>query len=636
MSGIAAIFHTDHRAADLRQLGAITATMAQRGADGIHHWQQGPVALGHCAFHCSAEDANAQQPLADESDGLILVLDGYLANYHDLRRDLAGRGARLRNHSDAELILNAYRIWGEACLDHCDGEFAFIIYDRAEQRLFCACDHTGLRQLHYHWDGVHFIAATDIAGVLAALPHDPAPNLPYLAEHIADAWFSSDETPWQGVTRLPAAHCLTLDAGALRLREYWQLPTEVTIRHASDAEYAAHYRSMLAECVTASARTHAPLACDVSGGLDSSAIFCLAHQLDKAGQLPAPDLQGFTLKAPPGTPADEADYVDAVRRQTGRAIAAVDLFCPDLDWFIRQGGADRRLPFLPNTVMLRGIAAAAAAQGCRVNLVGQGGDQWLDGHPHHIRQALHMRDWAALGQNLRADWHGMGAGWTLRQILRQGAAACLPDRTRGRLLAMFARATAYNQGSNPALLDPEMRMALEKRKQAYQRRIAGSSPDAGRKLAKLAFPFSQLTYDMANLQGSQVGIEYRYPMLSRKFIEFSAATPEHIRWRGGTTKFVHRLAMAGIMPEEIVGRDSKAHFSQTFHRHLGGLEEVCRDAVKEKLYRQLVSPGRLLREFTIAREDKIDRMPIWTLWGSFAAAAFLTMQDTGKHEDLAR
>ncbi len=632
MSGIAAIFHTGGRAAELRHITAMTAAMAHRATEGVDHWRQGPVALGHCAFHTTAEEGTAAQPLADESGNLVLVLDGYLTNYHDLRRDLLERGARLRNASDAELVLHAYRIWGMACLDHCDGEFAFIVFDKAEHRLFCACDHTGLRQLHYHWDGETFVAATDVAGVLAALATTPSPNLPYLAEHVANAWFTSDETPWQGVMRLPAAHCLTLDAHGLRTREYWHLPTEVTVRHKSDADYAAHYRSVLTECVSASARTHAPLACDVSGGLDSSGVFCLADRLAKDGQLPAPDLLGFTLRAPPGTPADEMEYVRAVEQQTGRAIAAVDLFCPDLEWFIKQAKADRRLPFLPNTVMLRDLAAAAAAQGCRVNLVGQGGDQWLDGHPHHIRQTLRMRDWRALGQNLRADWHGMGARWTIGQMLRQGLSACLPDGVRSHLLEMFARTGADDEGSNLALLSPEMRAALAGRRQTYLARIAGVSPDASQKLAKLAYPFSQLTYDMTNLQSAQVGIEYRHPMLARKFIEFSAATPEHIRWRGGETKFVHRLALKGILPDAILRRDSKAHFSQTFHGHLAGMERTCLETNCKSLYRRLVSPEAVQREFATAQSGSIDRIPIWTLWGSFAVAAFLQAQDSVQPE----
>ncbi|QZH76391.1 MAG: hypothetical protein JY451_07625 [Erythrobacter sp.] len=613
----------------------MTATLAHRGPDGTRHWQQGWLALGHCAFDTSAEELTSRQPLASACESLVLVLDGYLANFYDLRHDLTARSALLRNASDAELVLHAYRVWGEACLDHLDGEFAFIIFDKTQQRLFCACDHTGLRQLHYHWDGRTFVAATDIAGVLAALPFDPPPNLPYLAEHVANAWFTSNETPWQGLMRLPAAHCLTLDVNGPRLREYWHLPTDVTIRHKSDAEYAEHYRSVLTECVSASARTHAPLACDVSGGLDSSAIFCLADRLAHEGRLPAPDLLGFTLRAPTGTPADEADYVRAVERQTGRTVEAVDLFCPDLDWFAAQGAADRRLPFLPNTVMLRDIAAAAAARGCRVNLVGQGGDQWLDGHPHHIRQALRMGDWRALRQNLRADWSGMGAGWTMREMVRQTVTACLPDSLRGILLARRDQEKPF-EGANPSLLSPAMRDALAARRQSQIERRASASPDARLKLAKLEFPFARLVYDMMNLQASQVGIEYRYPMLSRKFIEFSAATPEHIRWRGGTTKYIHRLALQGILPDKVLERESKAHFSQTFHLHLSRLEAACTDALEDDMYSKLIVPDELRREFTIAREDSIDRMPIWTLWGSFASAAFLEARNSGLHGGLSQ
>ncbi len=630
MSGIAAILHTNGRPVAMGQIEKMMAAMAYRGQDGSGSWHDGAVALGHCAFHTCAEDADAVQPLASEDGGQVLVMDGYLVNYADLRADLRQRGAALRNSSDAELVLHAYRLWGHNCLDHIDGEFAFVIYDALRREVFAGCDHTGLRQLHYHWDGTTLLAATDIAGVLAALPEAPPANLPYCAEHIANGWFTDNETPWQGIMRLPKAHCLSIGlhpgTGDPQVREYWQLPTQVTIRHKSDADYVDHYRTVFTECVAASARTHAPLACDVSGGLDSSAIFCVADAMDKAGELPAPGLLGFTLSAPAGTSADEREYVDAVARKTGREIEAVGLFCPDLDWFAQQGERDGRLPFLPNTIMLREIAATAAAKGCRVNLDGQGGDQWLDGHPHHIRQALRMRDWSALRQNLRADWQGMGAGWTIGQLLRQSVVSLLPGSIRDMLMKALNRDDPMTSGVDIGPLTPAMQIALEERKRSFDDRLAHFSPDDRRKQAKLCFPFTLLANDMLNLQTSQVGIENRHPMLSRKFIEFSASTPEHIRWRGGTTKFVHRKAMEGILPAEIINRNSKAHFNQTFTPHLSEMQAFCIERAGAAEFQKLVLPEVLAEEFTTALNLPFDRIGIWTLWGCYAVAAFLELQ----------
>jgi len=622
MSALAAVFHSDDRQADAASAQAMTSAMAYRGADGIRHWHGGPAALGHCAFHTTAEDGDAQQPLTNARGNLVVCLDGYLTNYDDLRRDLTQRGARLRNTSDAELVLHAYEAWGDDCVLHLDGEFAIVVHDAAARSIFCACDHLGLRQLYYHWDGATLLAATDIAGILAALPDRPSPNLPYMAEHTADCWYTDSETPWQGIMRLPKAHALHLSAGEPRLREYWQLPAGVTIHHKSDADYIEHYRAVLTQCVTDSARTHVPLACDVSGGLDSSAIFCLADKLYKEGTLPAPDLLGFTLSAPEGSWADEREYVKAVEQKTGRQIAAVDLFCPDLDWFTQQGRQDHRLPFLPNTVMLRGVASVAAEAGCRVNLVGQGGDQWLDGQPHHIRQAIRMGDWNALGRNLRADLRGMGPAWTIRQILRQSVTAAIPDRVRAAILRFSSRTTSGTE-EHIGLLTPPMRKALAERKRGFARRLADYAPDDQLKQIKLTSPFASLVYDMMNLQTAQVGIEYRHPMLSRKFIEFSAATPEHIRWRGGTTKYVHRQAMKGILPDSIVERQDKAHFSQTFVPHLSDMQQFCLMPSENNSLTKVVVTEAMAQEFTISQSLPIDELPIWTLWGCYAVAAFL-------------
>ena len=610
----------------------MTSAMSYRAGNGMGHHVRGPVALGHCAFHTSAEDRDASQPHTGADGRFAIVLDGYIANYADLRTDLLGRGAALRNRSDAELFLQAYMLWGPDCLDRLEGEFACIIADHAEQTLLCACDHTGLRQLHYHWDGRSLVAATDIAGVLAALPEQPAPNLPYLAEHVANEWYSQDETPWQGIKRLPKAHSLIVGASGTQRREYWHLPTEVTIRHASDAEYAEHYRSVLTDCVRAASRSDAPLACDVSGGLDSSAIFCIADRLEKSGALPAPALHGFTLRAPEGTAADEAMYVRAVERQTSRAIAPVDLFMPDLDWFARQGEVDHRLPFLPNTVMVRSMAGAAANKGCRINLVGQGGDQWLDGLPHHFRQALQMRDWNALGQNWRADWRAKGAIWTVREFAKQSAMALAPAALHDRLKRFRQTIEASEDDSAAHILSDDMRSVLAERRAVFAARFADIPPDDRIKRLKLESPFPLLVYDMMNLQASRSGLEYRHPMLSRRFISFSAATPEHIRWRGGQTKFIHRVAMSGVLPNAIVRRDSKAHFNQTFYKHLPTMRQTILQDIDKSIFSTLVDPLAVKRMVASTCAPPFDRSPIWTLWGLYASAAFLSQNSAANKE----
>ncbi|WP_271079232.1 asparagine synthetase B family protein [Aurantiacibacter sp. MUD61] len=622
MSAIAVILHTDGEPAAASAISAMTAAMHYRGQDGVHHQLLDACGMGHCALQISAEDRDSVQPLSDDGSRYTISLDGYVANYAELRRDLTQRGARLRNRSDAELVLQAFILWGQECLDHIDGEFAFAIYDRVENALFCACDHTGLRQLHYHWNGRTFVAATDITGVLAALDERPDPNLGYLAEHIANGWFTCDETPWQGIMRLPRGHCLTVANGKLQRREYWELPLDITTRYRTDGEYIEHYRSLLTECVAEAGRSDHPVACEVSGGLDSSAIFALANHMDRAGKWPSPGLAGFTLSAPRGTPADEARYVEALVRSTGRAIEGVPLFCPDLEWFEAQANSDQRLPFLPNTVMLRSLAKAASEQGCRISLTGQGGDQWLDGLPHYYRQSLRGADWRGFRQSFGADRRARGLGWSTRQALRQSLVAALPDVVRDRLRDLRDGERSIASGAD--WLSDEMQMVLKQRADAFEAETAALPADDRAKRGKLVEPFALLVYDMLNLQSVRLGVENRHPMLSRKFMEFSASTPEHIRLRGFTTKYIHREAMRDLLPRAIVDREDKAHFSQTFAPYLPEMQAFIAEQLDENTqFREVVKSDIVCGAFDSAKGAAIDRIPIWSLWGSYASAVFL-------------
>ena len=209
MSGIAGIVHFDGRPVEPGQIEAMTAAMDYRGPDGINHWVHGHVALGQCMLRTTPESLEETQPLANEDGSLVLVMDGRLDNWEELRADLRKRSVALRDRSDTELVLRAYEIWGEGCLDHLDGDFALAIWDRIRQRLFCARDRMGHKPFYYRRENHRFTFASDPAALLAG-SRLPALNTGMLAEFLADEFHSLDETLWTGVHRLPPAHALEI------------------------------------------------------------------------------------------------------------------------------------------------------------------------------------------------------------------------------------------------------------------------------------------------------------------------------------------------------------------------------------------------------------------------------------------
>ena len=217
MSGIAGIIHFDGKPVEPGLIEKMTSAMAHRGPDGINHWVKGSVALGQCMLRTTPESLEEHQPLTNEDESLVLVMDGRVDNWEELRRELLGRGAVLRNRSDAELVLRAYEIWGRDCLAHIDGDFALVIWDARRQEAFCARDRMGHKPFNYHWDGKTLAFASELHAILA-LPWVPEiPNEGMLAEFLAAEWYSRDETLWQGILRLVAAHRMVVDATGPRL-----------------------------------------------------------------------------------------------------------------------------------------------------------------------------------------------------------------------------------------------------------------------------------------------------------------------------------------------------------------------------------------------------------------------------------
>ncbi len=393
MSGIAGIIHFDGAPVAPGLVESMTGAMAHRGPDGIDHWAKGSVALGQCMLRTTPESLEEHQPLTNEDESLVLVMDGRVDNWEELRRELLARGAVLRNRSDAELVLRAFETWGRDCLPHIDGDFALVIWDARRREAFCARDRIGNKPFHYHWDGRTFSFASELHAILALPWVREELNEGMVAEFLANEWHSRDETFWQGVLRLVAAHRMVVDARGPRSEQYWEPDLEATMPCTSDDEHAEYYRALFTDVVRRMSRSSQPLACEVSGGLDSSAIFAVAEHLRRQQRLLAPGVDGYTLAFHDDRDANDLPYARAVGEHLGVAIREVAPSRMPLSWYRDWARRYREFPSYPNGVMGLGIREEARRRGSRALLVGVGGDEWLCGSHSYYAEALIAKQW---------------------------------------------------------------------------------------------------------------------------------------------------------------------------------------------------------------------------------------------------
>ena len=317
MSGIAGIIRFDGRPVEQGLITKMTAAMPYRGPDGINHWVRGSVALGQCMLRTTPKSLEETQPLTNEDESLVLVMDGWLSNWKELRAELLTKDVRLRNRADAELVLRAYEVWGAKCLAHIDGDFALVIWDARRREAFCARDRMGNKPFAYHWDGKMLMFASELHAILAMPGVPQIPNNGMIVEYISDEWFSFDETLWTGVMRLPGAHHMSVGSAGPQPVSYWTPNLNTPQPYARDEDYIEHYRDLFADCVRRLSRSHKPVAYEVSGGLNSSAVFCMAEHLRRSGKLPAPGMEGYTVALTEYEDADELSYARAVGQHLG-------------------------------------------------------------------------------------------------------------------------------------------------------------------------------------------------------------------------------------------------------------------------------------------------------------------------------
>lgn len=606
MSGIAAIFHADGQPADPQVLAAMTGAMAYRGPDGIANWCEGPVAIGHCLLVSTAEQRRGPQIAGNADSTVQVALDGYLHNPDELRGELKAIGHPVRNCTDAEIVLRAYEAWGSECPVRLEGEFAFVLWDGRRREVFCARDHQGLRPLLYHWDGKRLLVASDATGILAALPEEPKPNLGYLAQVLTWEYYTRDETKWNGIVRLAQAHAMVASSSGLRTSQYWSLPIGQSPPYRKEADYIAHYRELLADSVRRSARSDRPLAIEASGGLDSTALFCMAHHLQRNGPFPAPAIRGYTLAGPPGTGADEIAYPRAVAAELGVKISEHPYFAPPLDWFDRDAACSRDLPLMPNGAMSILEEQAMVADGCRACINGVGGDQWLDGSPFYYSELARRGAVSDLVRAAMADIAAQGMGKTLQLAWRYGLKPAIPAGLRPALLAMrnLVRRRGEDSGQSHPLLTPQAAQMLADRRALWQ---ASLHPDlhARLKLSKWSHPYWSTMFDLNSRQEAQSGLSQRHPLLARRYMTFMAAVPEHLLLKGGITKQLHRKALAGILPDKVRLRTDKAWTDFLFQNLANSIvDRLLKDT--SPIVGELVAPEQLSRICEQYRNATID------------------------------
>ena len=386
MSGIAGIYNVDGGPVDRELLMRMTESIRHRGQDDGGIWVDGCVGLGHRQLWTTEESYREKQPLSNRDGTCCITCDARVDNREELIRELRSHGIEARELTDAQLILQAYEVWDEGCVERILGDFAFAIWDGRKGRLFCARDPIGMRTFYYHFDGRRFIFGSEIQELLqdTSIPHDL--NEEYIADYLV--WNPCDRelTPYRHITRLMHAHFLVVDQGGISTRCYWDLVPDRQIRYKREEEYAEHFRELFREAVRCRLRSRGPIGALLSGGLDSSSVVCMAQEIYKAGEVPDRGFATFTLVFDQYSSFDERVYMEAVVKKYG-----LKSYCVQGDdlWPLKEIPPQQDEPFMGvNYSIMKAAMEKVREKGINVVLTGHAGDHLLTGNRFYLADLL--------------------------------------------------------------------------------------------------------------------------------------------------------------------------------------------------------------------------------------------------------
>jgi asparagine synthase (glutamine-hydrolysing) len=519
----------------------MTAALACRGTDGEGLWIGRHAALGHRRL-AVLDRAGGTQPMIAEpvpagDDGqpaAVLVYDGVVYNYRELREELASRGHHFRTSGDTEVVLHAFLEWGADCVDHLDGMFAFAAWDPRRETLTLGRDRLGVKPLYYHRTRSGLIFGSEPKAILANPLVEPAVDADGLREIFTFA-ASPGASAFHGIRKLRAGHVLQLSASGLEERGYWRLQARP---HLDDLDTTiATVRDLLEQSVTRQLVSDLPVGVLLSGGLDSSAIAALAARgLAARGERLHTCTVGFARQDENFTPdgiraTSDESFVDSVSGHIGSEHATILVDAAELMDPVARSltvrAKDLPAPLGDMNVSLY-IFCRAAREHAPVTLVGESADSLFGGNVWTLDRELAMADtlpWVAMAQR-------DGAAFTL------GSGLFRPELFKEIDILGFAADTrATVDAEAPVLPDAE---PLERRMRQ------------GTYLHLTRFAEYQNTH--CDSVSANTGLQARLPFAAYQLWEYVYNVPWAMQTFDGREKSLLRAAVTDLLPDAVVNR----------------------------------------------------------------------------------
>ena len=528
------------------------------------------------------------QPISNEDGSIVVVFNGEIYNYRELRTKLQARGHVLRTHGDTETIVHLYEDLGDGLLHELRGMFALAVWDARRRRLFLARDRLGIKPLYYSERDGRLQFGSEIK---ALLPYDDAPiraDLDALAAFLALKYVPAPATIFDGVSALPPGYALSCDASGVELRRWWDVSFQPWEEQLDEREAAERLRTLLMDAVSSHLVSDVPFGAFLSGGVDSSTVVALMSSV--LNQQVKTFAVGFTGR---GESMSELPYARMVAERYETDHHECHVSCEDfialaegVVWHLDQ-------PIADNACLANYMVAQLASEHVRMVLTGEGGDELFAGYARYAGEKFapifrHLPPLRAASRCLGRRSPGL-----TRPGIALYALSHSDEQSRFATWFPLMRPETRAELSTGRLLDAVRRTPPEGLF-ADQLRHTDALEPINRMLyvdTKLWLPDDLLA--RGDKMSMAASLEARVPLLDHHLVEFAARLPSRFKVRGLRRKYLLKQVASDLLPPEIIDRSKKGFPVPISEWLRGDAREFCRDLLSPETVRRrgLFDPG---------------------------------------------
>lgn len=559
MSAITGIFYRKGKKVDPQLIQKMNDKLSHRGPDGSHTWVEDNVGLGHQMLHTTPESLHEKLPFIEED--LVITADARIDNREELAEELGI--ADVETVSDSYFILKAYQMWGEDCPDKLLGDFAFVIWDKKKETLFCARDHMGVKPFYYYVDEEMFVFGTEIKALfeVGGVPREI--NELKIGHHLIPITSERELTFYENISRLPAAYKIIISPQNHSKNIYWTLNPNLELKLNSADDYYKKFLEIFEEAIKCRLRTPFKVGFELSGGIDSSSVVVVAKNVISKEKRP---INTFSLVFDEIKESDESYYINKVVEsgEIKSNYLVADSISPfkEIEEILFYSEEPSQTP---NIAMIWELYKEMGKNDVRVVLGGHDGDCLLYKGEKYLMELFFNLRWKKLileiisiskvrkvhpikifiSKVIFPSSNKIENIWLRFKGIRK-------EKDFVNLNKTFVKKFNLNKEYENQFLEP-FETANSSKKIQYYYLTSGTH---------------QMIFEMMDRLTGAFSIEPCHPMMDKRLIEFCYSVPTEIKYNQGWGRLLARLGLDNILPPEIQWRIGKTNFFPVFERNL--------------------------------------------------------------------